>query len=45
MVYHSDDYLWHLILRGKTKKMEKLKKSIAHPNTKFRPISDGRNDN
>ena len=40
MIYQStqsDDYMWHLILRGK----EKIEKK---PNTKFLPIFNGRNN-
>ena len=39
MIYHatqSDDYLLYLILRGK--------KTKTHPNTKFLPIFNGRNN-
>ena len=41
MIYnstHSDDYLWYLILRGKTRK----RKTKIHPNRKFLIIFNGR---
>ena len=44
MVYHStfsDDCFWYMILSGK----QKRKKTKTHPNTKFFPIFNGRNNN
>ena len=43
MMYHatqSDDYLSYLILRRK----QNEKKTKTHPNTKFLPIFNGRNN-